>query len=108
MSEKTTPPSEWADAVARLMPALLVWANCQMTDWLRAEIDTADPALQTHREAEPHAARLVTQSEEARLAYLRRALSHNLIYAVRKFGRSQGEVSLDVLVASSVRLVNWL
>jgi hypothetical protein len=65
MSEKPTPPAEWADAVARLMPALMAWANWQLPDWIRR-------------------------------AYLQRALTNNLIDAVRKFGYTHGEVSLDV------------
>jgi RNA polymerase sigma-70 factor (ECF subfamily) len=90
------------------MPALLAWANCQLPDWLRGKLDPADLVQQTLVEVEPQAARLVALSDEALLAFLRRALSNNLIDAVRKFGRTQGELSLDALMASSVRMVNWL
>jgi RNA polymerase sigma-70 factor (ECF subfamily) len=108
MSEKTNPLPEWADAVARLMPALLAWAKCQLPDWIRGKLDAADLVQQTLVEAEPQAAQFVVFPEAALLSFLRRALSNNLIDAIRKFGRSHGEVSLDVLVASSVRMVNWL
>lgn len=89
-------------------PALLLWAKCQMPEWLRGKLDPADLVQQTLLEA--HAARdaLDGRTPLEVLVYLRRALSHNLIDATRKHARSRTDVSPDACAESSVRLANWL
>ncbi len=88
--------------------ALLLWAKCQMPEWLRGKLDPADLVQQTLLEA--HAAREALDgcTSLEMLCYLRRALSHNLIDATRKHARSRNNVSPDACAQSSARLANWL
>lgn len=104
MNTTPTPAPEWHDAAQRLLPELVRWAECQMPTWLRPRLDPADLAHLTLLEARPPAG----LSEPQLLAYLRRALSNNLIDAARKHAGARGDVSLDVLAASSLRLLDWL
>jgi RNA polymerase sigma factor (sigma-70 family) len=102
MSEIPTP--EWPEAAERLRPALLRWASSQMPDWLRGRLDPEDLVQQALAEARPPAG----LSEAQLLAFLRRAVSNDLIDAARKHARAHGDVPLDVLAASSLRLIDWL
>ncbi len=103
MSNPTHTP-DWPAAAGRLLPALLRWAECQMPDWLRGKLDPADLVQQALLDARPPAG----LDEHQLLAYLRRALSNDLIDAARKHARAQADVPLDVLAASSLRLLDWL
>jgi RNA polymerase sigma-70 factor (ECF subfamily) len=89
----------------RFEPALLLWAKCQMPAWMRGKLDPADLVQQTLLEA-VKAAGLVGQPDHAALAYLRRALTHNLIDATRKHAAAKGE--LAPAGDSSLRLADWL
>ncbi len=89
----------------RFEPALLLWARCQMPGWVRGKLDPADLVQQTLLEA-VKAVGLAGQPDLAVLAYLRRALVHNLIDATRKFAAMKGE--LAALGDSSLRLADWL
>src|SRR5690348_7246964 len=88
--------------------ALLLWAKCQMPAWLRGKLDPEDLVQQTLQEAHAAREKLAGRSELEVLAYLRRALSNNLIDAARKFARTQSDVSPDDFARSSVRLADWL
>ncbi len=98
MSEKPMTHPEWHESAGHMLPALLKWAECQTPGWLRARLDPADLVQQTLLETRPPAG----LTEHQLLAYLRRALSNNLIDAARKHARLQGDVPLDVLAASSL------
>lgn len=83
---------------------LLLWANSQMPGWLRGKLDPTDLVQQTLLEA-VKADGLAGQPDHAALAYLRRALVHNLIDAARKYAHTKADAAaLD----SSVRLADWL
>jgi RNA polymerase sigma-70 factor (ECF subfamily) len=89
----------------RFEPALLLWAKCQMPGWVRGKLDPADLVQQTLLEA-VKADGLAGQPDHAVLAYLRRALVHNLIDATRKHAAAKGE--LAAIGESSLRLADWL
>jgi RNA polymerase sigma-70 factor (ECF subfamily) len=89
-------------------PALLLWAKCQMPEWLRGKLDPADLVQQTLLEAHAARERVEGRTVLEMLAYLRRALSHNLIDATRKHARSRTDVSPDACALSSVRLADWV
>lgn len=89
----------------RFEPALLLWASCQMPGWVRGKLDPADLVQQTLLEA-VKADGLAGQPDHAVLAYLRRALVHNLIDATRKFAAAR--VEMMALGESSLRLADWL
>lgn len=89
----------------RFEPALLLWAKCQMPAWVRGKLDPADLVQQTLLEA-VKVVGLAGQPDLAVLAYLRRALTHNLIDATRKFAATRGE--LAAIGDSSLRLADWL
>lgn len=96
MSE--TPP------LLRLQADLLRWAECQMPAWLRPKLDPADLVQQALMDAKPPDG----LDERQLLAWFRRALSRDLIDATRKHARAHGDVGLDVLADSSLRLADWL
>src|SRR5262245_19209858 len=104
MSETSTPSPEWRAAAERLRPVLLRLAAHQMPAWLRTRLDPEDLVQQTLAEARPPPG----LSEHELLAYLRRALSNNVIDKARQHAHGQGDVSLDVLAGSSLRLIDWL
>lgn len=89
-------------------PALLLWAKCQMPEWLRGKLDPADLVQQTLLEAHTARERFEGRTALEALVYLRRALANNLIDATRKHARSRTDVSPDACAQSSVRLANWL
>lgn len=89
-------------------PALLLWAKCQMPEWLRGKLDPADLVQQTLLEAHSARERFEGRTPLDVLAYLRRALANNLIDATRKHARSRTDVSPDACVHSSMRLADWL
>jgi RNA polymerase sigma-70 factor (ECF subfamily) len=88
--------------------SLLLWAKCQMPDWLRGKLDPADLVQQTLLEAHAARERLAGLSGLEMLAYLRRALTNNLIDAERKHGRSRGDLSPDAFAESSMRMLDWI
>lgn len=90
--------------LTRFQPALLLWATSQLPGWVRGKLDPADLVQQTLLEAVA-AEKLAGRPDHDVLAYLRRALTHNLIDAARKFAPTRADaVALD----SSVRLADWL
>ena len=99
---------EWAAALDRHRPALLQWAEGQTPGWVRSKLDPADLVQQTLLEAIRGEQRLRGRPDLEVLAFLRRALTNNLIDAARKFGRSRSDVSPDALAESSGRLADWL
>jgi len=101
-------PTEWADALDRLRPALVQWAETQTPVWVRAKLDPADLVQQTLLEAVRAAGRLAGKPGPELLAYLRRMLTNNAIDAARKFDRTRDDVSPDAAAESSRRLVDWL
>lgn len=88
--------------------ALLLWANSQTPTWLRAKIGPADLVQQTLLEAFQEGDKLLQLSEPNQLAYLRRALTNNLIDATRKYERQRDDISQEAFASSSIRLANWL
>lgn len=86
----------------------MLWATCQLPQWLRGKLDPADLVQQTLMEAHASRDRLADLSEHAKLSFLRRMLSNNLIDNIRRFGRSKTEISPEDDGASSVRLADWL
>lgn len=89
----------------RFEPALLLWANSQMPGWLRGKLDPTDLVQQTLLEA-VNADGLAGRPDHEVLAYLRRALAHNLIDATRKHAPARGEWA--AVGESSLRLADWL
>jgi RNA polymerase sigma-70 factor, ECF subfamily len=94
-----TPPD-----LLRFEPALLLWARCQLPAWVRGKLDPADLVQQTLLEAVA-ADKLAGRPDHEVLAYLRRALTHNLIDATRKYAPTKAEAAA---LGSSVRLADWL
>src|SRR4051812_27242340 len=91
---------EWA-ALDRARPALLAWAEAQTPGWVRGKFDPADLVSQTLLEAVRDGDRLRGRADHEVVAFLRRALTNNLIDALRKFGRSRSDVSPDALSESA-------
>ena len=89
-------------------PALLQWATYLLPAWLRGKLDPADLVQQTLLEAVAAADKLTGRAEYEVLAYLRRALVHNLTDALRKHGRTRTDVTPDDLAQSSVRLADFV
>lgn len=84
--------------------ALLQWATYQLPTWVRGKLDPADLVQETLLEAMA-VDKLVGKPEHEVLAYLRRALAHNLIDAVRKFAPSKANL---LPAESSIRLADFL
>jgi RNA polymerase sigma-70 factor (ECF subfamily) len=90
--------------LTRFEPALLQWATSQLPGWVRGKLDPADLVQQTLLEVVA-ADKFAGRPDHEVLAYLRRALTHNLIDAARKFAPTKADAAaLD----SSVRLADWL
>lgn len=90
--------------LTRYEPALLLWAQSQLPGWVRGKLDPADLVQQTLLEAVA-ADKLAGRPDHEVLAYLRRALTHNLIDAARKYAPTKADAAaLD----TSVRLADWL
>src|SRR3954454_799741 len=102
----TTDPT--GELLERHRPALLRWAETRMPTWVRGKLDAPDLVQQTLLEALRDPGRLCALEDHMALAYLRRALSNNLIDAARKFGRSRDDVPAEAAGASSLRLADWL
>ena len=98
----------WTDALERHRPALIQWAEVQTPGWVRSKLDPSDLVQQTMLEALRGGERLQGLPDGEVLAYLRRALTNNLIDASRKFARSRTDVSPDAFAESSSGLVGWL
>jgi RNA polymerase sigma-70 factor (ECF subfamily) len=103
MTESNEPP-DWEHHRG----SLLLWAKCRMPDWLRAKLDPADLVQQTLLEAHAAREKLAALPDAERLAYLRRALTNNLIDAERKHGRARNDLSPDAFAQSSVRMLDWI
>jgi RNA polymerase sigma-70 factor (ECF subfamily) len=84
--------------------ALLQWATYQLPGWVCGKLDPADLVQQTLLEAMA-VDKLVGKPDHEVLAYLRRALAHNLIDAARKFAPTKADL---VSAESSIRLADWL
>lgn len=92
----------------RHLPALLLWATYQLPGWARGKLDPSDLVQQTLLEAFVAVDKLAGRPDHEVLAYLRRALSNNLIDMVRKYARTRGELTPDLAGESSIRLADWL
>jgi RNA polymerase sigma-70 factor (ECF subfamily) len=103
-----TTPDDTADLLRRHQPALRLWAEAQMPARLRGKLDALDLVQQTLLEALGDAARLGALPEHQALAFLRRALTNNLIDAARKYSRDCEEVPAEAAAASSLQLADWL
>ena len=99
---------EWAAALDRHRPALVQWAEVQTPGWVRAKFDPADLVQQTLLEVLRIGEKLDGRSDLEVLAFLRRALTNNLIDAARKFARSRADISPDAFSQSCSGLANWL
>lgn len=99
----TEPPD-----LTRHQSTLLLWATCQLPTWVRGKLDPADLVQQTLLEAVAVPEKLAGRPDHEVLAYLRRALSNNLIDAARKFARTRDDLSPAAAAESSVRLADWL
>jgi RNA polymerase sigma-70 factor (ECF subfamily) len=92
---------------------LQLLARLQMPARLRAKLDASDVVQQTLLEAHREADRLAEMGESDRVAYLRKALEHNLIDqaryhdAKRRDARRERPLE-DQLRESSARLEGWL
>jgi RNA polymerase sigma-70 factor (ECF subfamily) len=84
------------------------WATVQMPDWLRSRLDPSDLVQTTLIDVLKNADIYKTRTDQELLNYLRRAMTNNLIDAVRKFGRGRSDVSPDVLADTSRRMCDWL
>jgi RNA polymerase sigma-70 factor (ECF subfamily) len=100
--------SERVPNLERHRESLLLWAKCQMPDWLRAKLDPTDLVQQTLLEAHTSGEKLAKLTDPEILAYLRRVLTNNLIDAERKFGKSRNDVSPDAFAESSMRMLDWI
>lgn len=104
----STPGVKWPAILDRLHPALLQWAEVQTPAWVRPKLDPADLVQQTLLEAVRDPDRLAERPDAEVLTFLRRALTNNLIDALRKFARNRGDIGHEVLAESSRRLDDWL
>lgn len=86
----------------------MLWATCQLPNWLRGKLDPADLVQQTLMEAHASRERLANLPEFPKLSFIRRILSNNLIDNIRRFDRTKTEISAEADAASSVRLADWL
>ncbi len=84
------------------------WATVQMPVWLRSRLDPSDLVQTTLIDVLKNADIYKTRTDQELLNYLRRAMTNNLIDAVRKFGRGRSDVSPDVLADTSRRMCDWL
>lgn len=100
--------AKWNALLDRIRPALLAFAESQAPMWLRSKLDPADLVQQTLLETVRSRERLESRPEYEVLAYLRRALSNNLIDATRKYGGIRAEVSPEAFAESSSGLADWL
>lgn len=80
------------DPLDRHRPALLAWAEARTPEWVRAKLDPADLVQQTLLDAVRGG---VPDGDRAALAYLRRALTNNLIDAARKYAPARADVPAD-------------
>lgn len=103
-----TTPDAAAELLRRHEPALRLWAAGQMPARLRGKLDALDLVQQTLLEALRDAARLGALPDHQALAFLRRALTNNLIDAARKHARGCGDVPAEAAGASSLQLADWL
>lgn len=97
-----------SETFERHRPALLQWAETQTPAWVRSKIDPTDLVQQTLLEALKGEDKFAGRPDHEVLAYLRRAITNNLIDAARKFARNRTDVSAETIAASSARLADWL
>lgn len=99
---------ELNELLNRLRPALLAWAEAQTPEKLRAKLDPGDLVQHTLLEFLQNPDKLLGRPDHEVLAWLRRALSNNMIDAARKYGGARAEVSPQLLGESSSGLADWL
>jgi RNA polymerase sigma-70 factor (ECF subfamily) len=96
------------DPLDRHRPALLAWAQARMPDRVRSKLDPADLVHQTFLDALRGRERFAGWPDHKVLAYLRKALTNNVIDAARKFPPGRGDVSADAAAESGSLLTVWL
>ncbi|MFO0817257.1 MAG: sigma-70 family RNA polymerase sigma factor [Pirellulales bacterium] len=104
--------SSTASSLDRYRPYLLLLARMQIDPQWHAKVEASDIVQQTLLEA--HAAGPCWPADEVdRVAWLRKALTHNLVDAMRALRRGKRDVAreyslADAMERSSARLAEWL
>ncbi|HTN75537.1 MAG TPA: RNA polymerase factor sigma-70, partial [Pirellulaceae bacterium] len=92
---------------------LRILAEIQLGSRLRGKVDAADIVQQTMLEAHQGLAKATFNSENERIAWLRKILAHNLLNVARDFGAQKRDVGRErslssELDESSARLEQFL
>lgn len=87
---------------------LLLFANGQTPKWLCPHLDPTDLVQQTLLEGWSAWDRLKNQPAHAVRGYLFRALTNNLIDAIRKYTPARNDVAPGAFAESSVRMADWI
>lgn len=89
-------------------PALLLWATYNLPTRARSKLDPTDLVQETLLAALATPEKFAGRPDHEVLAYLRLALTHKLIDALRKIDHARDELAPDLAGRSSVRLAGWL
>lgn len=92
----------------RFLPELRSVARLLVPPWLIRKLGPQDLVQQTMEDACKCREKLPAMSDREALAYLKKALKRNLIDAFRKYGNERADLTPEVLVDSSMRLVEWI
>ncbi|MGY8769940.1 MAG: sigma-70 family RNA polymerase sigma factor [Pirellulales bacterium] len=92
---------------------LVMLAQRQLDPRLRGKLDASDIVQQTLLEAHCGSEQMQAQTEQQRVAWLRKILAHNLADAVRNFRREKRDIARErsinaALDQSSARLDAWI
>jgi len=92
---------------------LVMLARVQLDPRLREKLDPSDVVQQTLLDAHRKRDQFGGQTEAEKAAWLRQILAHNLVDALRAFGRAKRDVARErsleaALDQSSQRLATWL